>query len=164
VQLKSADQDWPAEFELTMDFALVGAKESAVNNSLWAQFPEPVKLVLHDANGKKNTTLTLGRDTAVTAQSLARLQLDNKAITLTANDFPKTGPLRLTLKRNSKGKVEGTLGQKKIGPVPCADTIHALTLHVDNPDNEVLGQRWYVAIYRLDVAWSGLSAAKAQNP
>jgi hypothetical protein len=147
-----------------MDFALLGAKESAVNNSLWVRFPDPVKLVLHDGNGKRDTTITLGRDTSVTAQSLGRLQLDKKAITLTASEFPKAGPLRLSLKRNSKGQLEGTLGQKKIGPVPCSDTIRALTLHVDNPDNEVLGQRWYVAIYRLDVSWSGLAAAKAKNP
>jgi tetratricopeptide (TPR) repeat protein len=163
VQLKSASQVWPAEFQLTMDFALVGANKN-IDNSLWVRLPDPVKLVLHDAAGKKNATITLGRDPSPVALNSAQLLFDKKAITLTANDFPKAGRLRLTLKCNKKGQINGMLGQRRFGPVTVPDTISGLTLHIDNPDMEVLGLRWFVAIYRLDVAWTGLEDGKAKIP
>jgi tetratricopeptide (TPR) repeat protein len=162
VQLKSATQDWPADFELTLEFALVDTKKSVANNSLWVRFPDPVKLVLHHADGK-TTTVSLGLDPALPGQPFARLQLDKKQITIGVKQLGKTEPIRLLLQRK-KGQLKATLNQKLVGSVPIAGTIRSLTLHVDNPDMEVFGQRWFVAIYRLDVAWTGLEDGKANSP
>jgi tetratricopeptide (TPR) repeat protein len=160
VQMRSASSVWPVDFELVIEFALVDAR-GKINNTLWPYYADPVTLGLDQAGGG-STKIVLGADDSVKGQRLARLRVNKKEYTVGGKDLVSAEPIRLVVQRK-KGVVDVRMDQRKICSLPIANEFRGVTLHIDNPDKELLGQRWSVAIYRLDVTWIGVDE-KAKSP
>ncbi len=157
--MRSASSVWPVEFELVIEFALVDTR-GKINNTLWPYFADPLTLGLDQADGG-STKIVLGADDSVKVQRLARLRVNKKDYTVGGKDLAAE-PIRLVV-QPKKGVVDFRIDQRKICSLPIANEFRGVTLHIDNPDKELLGQRWSVAIFRLDVTWIGVDE-KAKSP
>jgi hypothetical protein len=107
-----------------------------------------------DQAGGGSTRIVLGTDEAVKGQRLARLRVNKKDYGVGGKDLPAGEPIRLIVQRK-KGVLDVRIDQRKVCALPIANEFRGVTLNVDNPGKELLGQRWSVAIYRLDVTWIG---------
>ncbi len=158
--LESAAADWPAEFELELEFALLDAR-GKVNNGFWSSKPDPLTLTLHHAGGNK-TSIALGNDPTSKQQSLARLQVNNHGVTV-ENEMTATMPLRLVVRCKKRASDDRriltvTLGRRECYAHAFMDEVQNVQLRVAAPKLRSL------AIYRFEAAWLGVKGAKAKEP
>jgi hypothetical protein len=157
--LDSTSRDWPADFELVLDFAVVDSKGRAFNRLLSSQV-DPVTLVLYHTNGT-NTSIVLGKDNSNPLQPLARLQYNREQHTIEGMLAP-AGPMRLTLRCQKRSGEKRTLavllGDREICVRPFPQEVQSVRLRIAPVTT---AQPRYVAIFGLDAAWTGGKEAKA---
>ncbi len=123
---------------------------------------DPLTLWLRDSTGT-STRIGLGHDEKSVAW-VARVEFgkSERRIDL-ERDIPHDQPIRLAL-RSAAGPMEGartvtmTINEKDIGHTEIAGRVQNLKLLARNPKGVL--ERWFVAIYQLDVRWVGLKGDK----
>lgn len=152
--LHTIGDDWPEEYELTLEFALIDPK-GEINNSFWKYYRDPLTLTLHTTSGA-DTVIVLGKDPRIMGQAAAHLQvgpLDRGADRL----LGKNEPLRLVL-RHSKRSLSVQFNGTDLGTIDCPVAHKGLSLYAANPYNETFGRyAALVAISALEVRWAGLA-------
>jgi hypothetical protein len=159
--LDSTARDWPVEFEMELEFAIVDAK-SKFYNRLWSTHLDPLTVTFHHTNGTA-TSIALGKDNINKLQPLARLQLGGKQFTI-ENDLVANGPMRLILraqKTDGKRTLSVLLDKRKVCTYPLPEEVQSVQLRVAPL---MTLQPRFVAIYGLDAVWIGAKDTKDKTP
>jgi hypothetical protein len=167
VALTCAERPWPTEFVLRMDFAFLDAKKTAIDNRLWADHHEPLALVLLGADGS-NTTIALGGETNNKVPWAAKLRVNNNMKPMNTGkdlDSKNDNKIHLVLrcaKSGAAGKklVSVSIKDKLIDTAEIASDVVALKLWLANPARDGKASA-FVAIFRLDVSWTGADMGAA---
>jgi hypothetical protein len=168
VTLQSTSRPWPAEFTLEMEFALTNGY-GAIRNDKWIYYtnPDPLTIVLEGPRGKR-TAIALGKDATCHTYDEARIVIGKEPQRLDAvKDLAGTQPIRLVLRaegyRDGVATLTVRLNDREVRATQLAGPVHSVQLCAANPG--LMGQpRWFVVIYRLEVAWAGMKGEKVALP
>jgi hypothetical protein len=164
VALQSIRRDWPVEFELAIDFALVDARGD-ISNQHWAYHADPLTLRLVSRAGK-DTVIALGHDATYKLDQVARLDVGGRS-TIVDGFLPASQPIHLVLRctranADAKPSMSVQINDRRVCAVDIADDIEAVHLRVANAAQARIPR--FVAIYGLDVRWARGTAKAPASP
>ena len=156
--LSSPVGDWPANFELDLEFCLFNEK---IDNSHWAFYADPlvVTLVARDVKDS-NLVVALGNDPTFTMLKRSRLRVGKDSASL-ANLIAPDAPIRLKLLRE-RSTLKVFLNDRLVTTTDIVADFHQLTVAAANPYHPGLKRTvGRVAIASLEVRAAGVKQGKA---
>jgi hypothetical protein len=152
--------EWPANFELDLEFALLNEK---IDNSHWGFYADPLVVTLVPRDFKDPPlVIALGNDPTLTMVKRSRLRVGKDSLS-TATLIPLDAPLRLKLlcERNT---LKVFLNDRLVATTDIVSDFHQLTVAAANPFHPGLKRTVArVAIASIEVRAAGAKQGKAKT-
>jgi hypothetical protein len=146
--LSSPQTDFPADFDLVLQFAMVDA-EGQPRNQFWKFYPNFLAISVKP-KGKETLPLSiaLGKDQSAKFQDVACVSLANKSFSFLADKQQTRVILGLSRRQ---GTAMLRIGQNEISSIALPDDFHQVTVQVNNAKDGGPQRTSFVAIYRMSM-------------